>query len=116
VRTAQSVVPGSNGRPNDGDFVSVIVARILAIGADDDAGSFFEIDADIDDCVLIGAESQIIGRETRSEPEPIGLRSSLGAYPVQINAQLPTDARSGDLVAIPCYGVATFTGLRATWM
>ena len=108
VHTAAAVIPGTHGRRSETELASVLVARITAVRAH---GGQLEVwlDAELDGCRPLVAETRLIGRCSTAHAQPVWLQPS--GVPL-LAAELPSDLAAGDLLAIPCLGVTTLHDVR----
>lgn len=112
VHTAAAVRPGTGGRPSQNELASVVVMRVESIGRSSSGQTEVWVDARLDGCQSVLAETRLIGRASTAFVRDFVLRpSSADAATVRI-VQLPADLREGDLLVVPCIGVTALQSVR----
>jgi len=109
VHTAAAVIPGTHGRRSERDLASVLVTRVTSVQQRGDGTLEVWLDADLDGCRPLVAETRLIGRCSTAHARPAWLQPS--GLPL-LAAELPSDLAAGDLLAIPCLGVTMLHDVR----
>jgi hypothetical protein len=111
VHTAEAVIPHSGGRPSDTETDSVVITRVLSTEWRSDLRLHVTVDADLGRSLPIMSESRIIGREVDPAVASVTLESSAHGS-LGFATSLPAKIAVGDLIAIPCRGIALLHDLR----
>ncbi len=106
VHSATAVIPGTGGLPSPTELTSVIVARAIAVNATGDGSADAWVDAQLSGAAVVMKEARMIGCVSTARDFAVRVRSPYDEDAPSETVHLGGDLRQGDLLAIPCRGIA----------
>ena len=111
VHTADAAAVDGGDRSAEAQSASVVVTRVLAVEWRSDLRLHVAIDADLSTSSPAMTESRIIGREAGPSMASVTLEAH-GPTGLGFATELPALIAVGDLIAIPCRGIARLHDLK----
>lgn len=107
VHSAAAVIPGTQGRPSETELASVVAMRVTFVTpVSEGMPRRIGVDAHLENCAAITAEIRLIGRASTARTTRFVL------MPTGTEVELPADIAEGDILVVPCTGVATLRQVR----